>query len=148
MHFLTRASQKNGTKIAKLKTSALKQIEQYTWPGNIRELQNVMERAVITAVNGVIDINLPNTVTPTSVMSLPIKHSDHEIHQEVLSDEDIQKIVEANMLAALEQCHWKIFGNDGAAKLLGMKPTTLTSRIKRLGLTRQTKNLSPDFISI
>jgi len=146
MHFLNRASQKNGGKTFKLKKSALKQIEQYTWPGNIRELQNVMERAVITAVNGVVELNLATHLSESQSSCAP---SIVEQPIEVMSDDAMQKIVEANMLAALEQCHWKIFGDDGAATLLGMKPTTLTSRIKRLGLSRDMfkgKKDMPEFL--
>ncbi|WP_158972691.1 sigma 54-interacting transcriptional regulator [Paraglaciecola sp. L3A3] len=132
VHFLNRESQKNGIAPLKLKKSTLKQIEQYAWPGNIRELQNVMERAVITAVNGVVQLDLPNH---SETMAEPAGQ-ESIMPLSIISDEKMQKIVEKNMLAALEQCHWKIFGDNGAAKLLGMKPTTLTSRIKRLGLSR------------
>lgn len=135
MHFLNMAAQKNGGKAFKLKKSVLKQIEEYSWPGNIRELQNTMERAVITAVNGVIELNLFNNaanelITQNSEINTPV------LPQAIICDDQMQEMVKKNMFAALEQCHWKIFGDDGAAKLLGMKPTTLTSRIKRLGLTR------------
>ncbi len=137
MHFLTKASEKNGSTQVKLKKSVLAQIEQYTWPGNIRELQNVMERAVITAVNGVIELNSLAQVNHHSI-ELP-QPSEKEVElPTVISDDTMQQMIKDNMLAALEQCHWKIFGDDGAAKLLGMKPTTLTSRIKRLGLARNT----------
>lgn len=141
MHFLQRESQKYGATLVKLKKSSLKQIEEYLWPGNIRELQNVIERAVITAVNGVAELNLPNShnVTPN------VFESYTQQDRAIISDVEIQKIVEKNMLSALEQCHWKVFGDTGAAKLLGMKPTTLASRIKRLGLSRETHKKSSHF---
>lgn len=139
MHFLQRESQKHGVTLVKLKKSSLKQIEEYSWPGNIRELQNVIERAVITAVSGVAELNLPNSNNGNS----KIFEDDTLQDRAIISDVKIQQIVENNMLAALEQCHWKVFGDTGAAKLLGMKPTTLASRIKRLGLSREThKKLS------
>lgn len=138
MHFLTKASEKNEGDKVKLKKSVLKQMEQYAWPGNIRELQNVMERAVITAVNGVIELNLLHSIEDPEEIAVS-SHIGKECNQKnIMTDEVMQQIVKRNMLAALEQCHWKIFGDDGAAKLLGMKPTTLTSRIKRLNLSRNT----------
>lgn len=141
MHFLQRESQKYGATLVKLKKSSLKQIEEYLWPGNIRELQNVIERAVITAVNGVAELNLPNGNNTT-----PDIFEDYtQQNRSIISDMQIQEIVENNMLAALEQCHWKVFGDTGAAKLLGMKPTTLASRIKRLGLSRDTHKKSSHF---
>ncbi|WP_025565777.1 sigma 54-interacting transcriptional regulator [Psychromonas sp. SP041] len=141
MHFLQRESQKYGATLVKLKKSSLKQIEEYLWPGNIRELQNVIERAVITAVNGVAELNLPNGNNATPDIFEDYTQQDRTI----ISDIKIQEIVENNMLAALEQCHWKVFGDAGAAKLLGMKPTTLASRIKRLGLSRDTHKKSSHF---
>lgn len=141
MHFLQRESQKYGATLVKLKKSSLKQIEEYLWPGNIRELQNVIERAVITAVNGVAELNLPNSNNVTPNIFEDYTQQDRTI----ISDVKIQEIVENNMLAALEQCNWKVFGDTGAAKLLGMKPTTLTSRIKRLGLSRETHKKLPHF---
>jgi len=139
MHFLQLESQKYGATLVKLKKSSLKQIEEYLWPGNIRELQNVIERAVITAVNGVAELNLPNSHHGTTNIFEEYAQQDKMI----IPDVKIQEIVENNMLTALAQCNWKVFGDNGAAKLLGMKPTTLASRIKRLGLSRETpKKLS------
>ncbi|HMU67266.1 MAG TPA: Fis family transcriptional regulator, partial [Cellvibrionaceae bacterium] len=56
--------------------------------------------------------------------------------RQVIADDDMHAQVKANMLAALEACNWKLFGEDGAAALLGLKPTTLASRIKRMGLKK------------
>lgn len=129
-HFLEQASQKFSKKECKLRQSDLKPLQTYNWPGNIRELQNVMERAAITSHQGRVTIDLPLTATTAEVATA--KESPGEIG--IIGDEEMQERVKRNMLAALEQCDWKLFGDDGAAALLKLKPTTLASRIKRLGL--------------
>jgi transcriptional regulator with GAF, ATPase, and Fis domain len=89
-----------------------------------------MERAVITSRNGRALIDLPvegmtaNIESPAGT-GQPVA---------IVADDEMQERVRRNMLAALEQCNWKLFGEDGAASLLGLKPTTLASRIKRMGL--------------
>lgn len=131
-HFLEQIGLRSEGKSNKLKKSDLEKMEAYTWPGNIRELQNVIERAAITATDGALTIDLPSVGGEETVMPIKSFLSDGLIY----SDGEMQDQVRANMLAALERCDWKLFGDDGAAQLLGMKPTTLTSRIKRMGLVR------------
>ncbi|QEY14724.1 PAS domain S-box protein [Cellvibrio sp. KY-GH-1] len=129
-HFLEQASQKFGKKDCKLRQSDLKPLQSYNWPGNIRELQNVMERAAITSQQGRVTIDLPLS---TSTQEAIIK-AETVTGENIIPDDEMQDRVKRNMLAALEQCDWKLFGDDGAAALLKIKPTTLASRIKRLGL--------------
>ena len=131
LHFLEQTAQRNGRNI-RLRKSDLEKMQAYSWPGNIRELQNVIERAVITAKRGSASVDLPVSNPPDSTNYLLDKQEDCVIY----SDEEMQEKVKANMLAALTQCDWKLFGKNGAAQLLGMKPTTLTSRIKRMGLEK------------
>ncbi len=133
LHFLEQASQRNGYPAPKLRRSDLILIESYSWPGNVRELQNVMERAVITSANGKIKIDLP-TSSNTSFIQAQQKTNPDDFH--ILPDAEMQDKVKANMIAALEACNWKLFGDDGAASMLELKPTTLASRIKRLGISR------------
>ncbi len=130
-HFLEQACQKFGQQNTRLRQADLRQLQQYSWPGNIRELQNVMERAAITSRNGRALIDLPVSEGTQGVGS-----DQGEDTRVILSDEEMQAKLRSNMLAALEQTDWKLFGDDGAAALLGMKPTTLASRIKRMGLSR------------
>jgi len=134
LNFLDQASKKNGGDTLKIRQSDIEKIQNYLWPGNIRELQNVIERAAITAKNGRVTIDLPSPELPhsteTSVQNT-LKADEH-----IVSDEAMQNLVKRNVLAALNACDWKLFGEDGAAKRLNLKPTTLASRIKRWGLTR------------
>lgn len=130
MHFLEQAAKRNGANPYKLRQGDLQKLKDYHWPGNIRELQNVMERAVITGQYGRLSIDLPSQTAAAELRITKEKAKEAEI----LTDEEMQAIMRNNMRAALDQCDWKLFGKDGAAELLGMKPTTLASRIKRLGL--------------
>jgi len=129
-HFLEQANQKFGKKECKLRQGDLKPLLTYNWPGNIRELQNVMERAVITSENGRVPIDLPTDANAKKVVAIASEIKEISI----IPDNEMQERVKHNMLTALEKCDWKLFGDDGAAILLGLKPTTLASRIKRMGL--------------
>ncbi len=129
-YLLDQTLQKLGKPELKLRQGDLRQLRAYGWPGNIRELQNVVERAVITARNGRLNLDLPLASKGEQRVAEP----DTVDGTDVLPDDEMQERVRRNMLAALDQCGWKLFGEGGAAALLGIKPTTLASRIKRMGL--------------
>ena len=137
IHLLEQATKKFGKKGCKLRQSDLKQLLAYPWPGNIRELQNVMERAAITANQGRVVVDIPFADKITPVTTAPAQPPVQDAEKVIIPDDEMQERVKNNMLAALEKCDWKLFGEDGAASLLGLKPTTLASRIKRLGLKPQ-----------
>ena len=103
-------------------------LKNYRWPGNVRELQNMMERAVILANNVNID-------WAQLIPQQQIKAQDNN-DSKILTQKEIQDIEKQNLLKALKSVKWKISGKNGAAALLGLKPTTLTSKIKALGLER------------
>jgi formate hydrogenlyase transcriptional activator len=108
----------------------------YHWPGNIRELQNVIERAVIISTGpalsvDVADLKFPrpgHVVEKTTSPQSPINGALHD----VLEQSERQQI-----LKALEQCNWVVAGPKGAAAHLGMKRSTLQQRIRRLGIARR-----------
>jgi transcriptional regulator with GAF, ATPase, and Fis domain len=110
----------------KLTEGDVRRLMQYDWLGNVRELENVIERAAILARHTRLRIDLPATrataVAQTSADRL-------------LTDDERRERDRANILAALESCGGKVFGRGGAAELLDVKPTTLASRIKALGIT-------------
>jgi len=111
-------------------------LQQHDWPGNVRELQNVIERAVISSRCGTVKFELPDPQhSGNAPTKLPNKKSSRT-EVEVVTDEELREREKANLLAALQQTNGKIYGSGGAAELLGIKPTTLLSRIKKMGIER------------
>jgi transcriptional regulator with GAF, ATPase, and Fis domain len=132
-HFLTQAARKLGRPKPRLTLAGVQQLQRYHWPGNVRELQHVIERAVITADGARLAIELPTgspgaTDKATSV-SAPVATD------RVLTDVEMRRLEAENIRAALRRTRGKVSGPGGAADLLGIKPTTLASRIKTLGLS-------------
>ncbi len=119
----------------RLTRAGVAKLQGYDWPGNIRELRNVIERAVIISRGGALDFDLPTTESspaPTRVTTQEASSSKPEI----LTEPEMQRRERENLLAALKKTNWKIRGADGAAELLGVKPTTLVTRMKKWGLKR------------
>ena len=129
--FLEEASRRLGLPEPKLKQRHVETLQGYSWPGNVRELQNVIERAVITAQTGPLDFNLPGYEAPPETSSGPGQAGNEPT---ILTYDELQQRERDNVLAALEATRWRISGPKGAAGLLGLKPTTLTSKIKALKL--------------
>jgi transcriptional regulator with GAF, ATPase, and Fis domain len=107
-------------------------LEGYPWPGNVRELQNVIERAVILGRNGGLHLELGGGLTGAA----PEKRKPVAAVADDLSLADLKRMERELIVGILEKTGWKISGKDGAAARLGLKPTTLTSRLKKLGLKR------------
>ncbi|MDR4460300.1 MAG: sigma 54-interacting transcriptional regulator [Nitrospirales bacterium] len=110
-------------------------LQTYHWPGNVRELQNIIERAVISSRCGSVKFDLPVPQASGASLKTPIKKNGVN-PGEVLTDEDMRLQEKANIEAALKRTDWKIYGTGGAAELLGLKPTTLLSRIKKMGIKK------------
>lgn len=133
--FVQHFAQRMNRTVAPLSPDALSRLTVYHWPGNVRELQNVIERAVITAKHG--QLNLDRALPDVEEKSFsPQEHFQHEPLTCIRTIQDIQDLERQNILLALEQSGWKVSGEKGAAKLLGMNSSTLTSRMKVLGITR------------
>ena len=123
-HFIDIFSKKMGKKIGKTANEALKMLMEYSWPGNVRELEHFIERAVILSDDGKIHLSgLDDSLGPRIAgEGLPVTP---------LADMErgyIEKILNAT--------HWKVSGPNGAASILGLKPTTLISRMKKLGIEK------------
>jgi transcriptional regulator with GAF, ATPase, and Fis domain len=108
-------------------------LQAYDWPGNVRELLNVIERAVITSRTGTVLFDLPHAQSSKSRKPDPTPTSPSAT---VVPDVEMKRRERENILAALDQTNWRVHGPGGAAELLGVRPTTLTSRIKRMGFTK------------
>ena len=112
----------------------MRQLQEYDWPGNVRELQNVLERGLITqrGGRGRLRFDLPGTDEPRHTSN----RRDSDDDDEVIPDTELRRRERKNLLAALRRTNWRIYGPGGAADLLGVKPTTLSSRVKKMGLDR------------
>jgi len=127
-HFLHGSAQKLKTPALRLTEADANRLRGYDWPGNVRELQNVIERAAILARGGRLRFDLPEgAVAPAAPVAA---------QPALLTEDDRRARDRANIVAALAACGGKVFGPDGAAEMLGIKPTTLASRIKALGIRR------------
>jgi transcriptional regulator with GAF, ATPase, and Fis domain len=110
-------------------------LQNYDWPGNVRELRNVIQRAVILARGGPLNFDLPVTGFSAGSIS-PRTKAGASADGEFLTEAETQRRDRENLLTVLNKSGWKIKGTDGAAELLGVKPTTLLARIKKMGLQR------------
>jgi len=134
-HFIETSVRELGCSKPRLTRAAIAKLENYHWPGNIRELRNVIERAIIISRGGALDFDLPVTES-APVPSRPAAHAKSEAEPEFLTEAELQRRERKNLMTVLEKTHWKIKGENGAAELLGVKATTLKARIKKMGLKR------------
>ncbi|MGY8695757.1 MAG: AAA-type ATPase lid domain-containing protein, partial [Verrucomicrobiia bacterium] len=128
--FLLAAKKRFNRSSPRLTKANLDQLQRYDWPGNARELQNVIERATITATGKALRFELSDTHFDRGNLE-----TETNIH-EVLTDTEMKRRVEENIRAALKETDGKIYGSSGAAALLEMKPTTLASFIAKNRLKR------------
>jgi transcriptional regulator with GAF, ATPase, and Fis domain len=128
-HFLQASARKLGRAAPRLTLATVQRLQQYDWPGNVRELQHVIERAVITSTGGRLNVELPS---PSGATWAPAALAAEA--NSVRTDAQIRQFEADNIRAALKAAGGKVSGPGGAAQLLGLKPTTLASRIKSLGI--------------
>lgn len=128
--FLEKYSLRSGVPGVVLNEVNRQQLLAYHWPGNVRELQNIMERCVITSREGKISLS--------ELMPVQDKQKSIEIttDERILTDSEMQELERQNIIKALNITNWKISGIDGAAALLQIPPTTLSSRINKLNIKR------------
>lgn len=134
-HFIETSVRELGCSKPRLTRAAIAKLENYHWPGHIRELRNVIERAIIISRGGALDFDLP--VTESAVVTARRDaHAKSDAELEFLTDAELQHRERNNLLTVLQKTHWQIKGENGAAELLGIKATTLKARIKKMGLKR------------
>jgi transcriptional regulator with GAF, ATPase, and Fis domain len=136
--FIDELAPKLGRKIDAISRESLDELQRHDWPGNVRELRNVIERALIIADSPVlrptIDEDHPSMALLSSVRTSRVASS--------AADGDSQRLdalQSDHIRAVLESCGWRIRGEAGAARRLGLKPTTLESRMAKLGILRQSE---------
>jgi formate hydrogenlyase transcriptional activator len=121
--FVEALGQRMGKSIKSIPKRALQQLQHYDWPGNVRELRNVIERALILSTGDTLHLEMPRSATEGSPQRPTLRQSQRE-----------------QILRVLEETNWRIRGERGAAAILGLKPTTLESRMAKLGIKRCNKN--------
>jgi PAS domain S-box-containing protein len=119
-----------GREVAPLDEAAKIRLRAYPWPGNVRELENVIERAVITAEHGRLDLSQAFPEAPPPALPRAVDS------ERVRTVDEMRDLERANLVRALELAGWKVAGQSGAARLLGVSPSTLASRMKALGIRR------------
>ena len=129
-HFVKMFSRRMGKPVDCIPPETMAAFQWYSWPGNIRELQNLVERAVILSRDGV----LPNPLHKQQTeLIIPSLHRARTFHSSMAALEDSDR---ALILDTLEQAGWIVGGPRGAAGKLGLKRTTLLAKMKRLGISR------------
>jgi len=134
-YFLGIAARKMNRMKLTLTSEHLKTLQEYDWPGNIREMQNVLERAMIRSRSGKVHLDLNGSIEP-AIPPAKKPESNWDQAVKVLPEGEVKKLIRNNTLAALSSTDWKVYGPGGAAELLGIQPTTLMSRLKKMGLEK------------
>jgi transcriptional regulator with GAF, ATPase, and Fis domain len=135
-HFLGLFQKRENRNLPRLSAANLKQLQGYDWPGNVRELQNVIERAVITAQRGRLHFILPDDEHFGDSAKASAYVSDSNNDWEVVPESEMRRRERENIIAALKMSDWKVYGMKGAAELIGIKPTTLASRMKKMNIKK------------
>ena len=120
-YFISRKSKKYNKTLEQISKADLQRLLDYSWPGNVRELKNVIERSVISS---------EGTTLKLDWFFGEAGSAEH------VSPETLEQIERNHILKTMENCHWKINGENGAAERLDMHPNTLRSKMKRLGIIR------------
>ncbi|HLX43370.1 MAG TPA: sigma 54-interacting transcriptional regulator [Bryobacteraceae bacterium] len=132
-HFVQQFSRRTNRNIETIPSEAMNALVRYSWPGNIRELQNVVERAVIVSTGPVLKVPVDDLVVRARAADAQAEEASPidtaRNMRGMLEDTERKQI-----LGALEQTRWIVAGPNGAAKLLGMKRSTLQSRMQKLGI--------------
>jgi formate hydrogenlyase transcriptional activator len=122
--FIKEFNKQMGKTVQSVSKKSMDLLCQYTWPGNIRELRNVIEHAVILSQGETLRLEMPKNLI------------EHSVNQASLEDTERQAI-----LRALKQTGWQIKGDNGAAEILNLKPSTLYSKMKKLGIPNRRKKV-------
>jgi len=123
-HFCKKHEGKIGKTITNIPSKVMDALMDYDWPGNIRELENIIERAMIISQNGALEYG--------EWIPMPTAGSSSKSPTSKLNDIEKDHIIEV-----LNKTGWKVSGEKGAAKVLGLNPTTLEARMKKLGIKRE-----------
>jgi formate hydrogenlyase transcriptional activator len=144
-YFVHRFSLKIGRKITRIQRETMERLMRYSWPGNVRELENVIERAVILSPGIELEVApgvLPEITALASAKAVVPRPAPEEKGLDAPSPQSIDQVERNHILEVLTRTNWRIEGSDGAAALLNLNPSTLRSRMKKLGVQRSTQAVS------
>ncbi len=132
-HFVDRASKRLGKKIETVSPKVMEAMQKYHWPGNVRELRNVIERAVITTQGA--RLQLADILEPRPAIA---ENSTSYVAEDLVTQGDgtLADVERDYIFAVLERTYWRIEGESGAAEILGINPSTLRHRMRKLGIQR------------
>jgi PAS domain S-box-containing protein len=136
VHFLEQVCRDFGRSCPQLTQVQAAALRAYAWPGNIRELKNVIERAVILSTGDTLRLDLSLPGVQGNGSEARSNSGSRVASTPFLTDEEMREQQRANVVAALEAAGWRVSGRGGAAELLGIRPTTLTDRMKTLKIRR------------
>jgi transcriptional regulator with GAF, ATPase, and Fis domain len=128
-HAVAEVSTRLGVEAPTLTQADAARLQQYEWPGNVRELKNVIERAVILSKGLRLCLDVALGEVATGARAAP------DVPEGILTDGECRARERANVMRALERADGRIYGQGGAAELLGVNPTTLASRLRALKIT-------------
>jgi formate hydrogenlyase transcriptional activator len=120
--FVRQYEKKMGKRIDHIPRNSMETLQRYSWPGNARELRNVIEHAMIVSTDKTLDVRVPQTLFSDATADLNLEDAERRL-----------------ILGVLEQTGWRLGGKGGAADILGLKRTTLQSKMKKLGIERSAK---------
>jgi formate hydrogenlyase transcriptional activator len=128
--FVDKFSKRHGKPIKRIRAKTMQALKEYAWPGNVRELMNVIERAVI--VSDASELRLAEEVD-----AIPFDQQGETAGvEEKPGTKGLSEVEQEHILTTLKETRWRIEGPEGAAKLLGMNPSTLRARMRKLGIKR------------
>ena len=131
-HFVEEICGDLGRPALRIGRQASEVLRQHKWPGNIRELRNVIERAIILSKGERLELTLPSS-KPTAIGSEPTDQANDDF----LTDTEMREREKANLLNVLRLTKWRVSGDGGAAELLGLKPSTLAYRMRTFGIEKR-----------
>jgi len=130
-HFLDKYSAKIGKKLDTVSQKAMDALHAYHWPGNVRELENMIERGVILAQGSALELeNIPD------LRSLPQKNTSPHSQTSVSPIQTLEEVERTHIASVLKETNWVIEGSRGASTILGLNPSTLRSRMQKLGIKK------------
>ena len=125
--FIKEFNKQMGKNVQSVSKQALNLLQQYAWPGNIRELRNVIEHAVILSQGEILNLEMPKNLIENAAQAPSLEDSERQ-----------------HILKVLEKTGWRIKGENGAAEILNLKPSTLYSKMSKLGIPSRRQK---DFMS-